>query len=84
MSNYNEIIDGVQDQIDALTTARSNYESQIVALQAELDKIGPRLVELQSMLSNAQSLATNSIDINLNLNLNGSSLRSFSTPVSAN
>jgi len=74
MSNYNQIIDGVKDQIDALTTAKSNYESQIVDLQAELDKIGPRLVELQSMLSNVQSLSTNAVDINL-------SVRSFSTPV---
>ena len=81
MSNYNQIIDGVQDQITALTTAKSNYESQIVGLQAELDKIGPRLVELQSMLSNAQSLSTNAVDINLNLNVNGASVRSFSTPV---
>ena len=74
MSNYNQIIDGVKDQIDALTTARSNYESQILGLQAELDKIGPRLVELQSMLSNVQSLSTNAVNINL-------SVRSHSTPV---
>ena len=82
MSNYNQIIDGIQDQITALENAKTNYEAQIVSLQEELAKIAPRLEELQALLSTAQSMSSNSVDVNLNLNISGASIRSSSTPVS--
>ena len=82
MSNYNQIIDGIQDQIIALEAAKQDYEAQIASIQVQLDLIPGRLAELNALLSNAQSLATNSVDINLNVNSNGTSIRSHSTPVS--
>ena len=81
MSNYNQILDGIQDQIDDLNAAKFNYEQQIALLNAELSKIPQQIADLEALRDRTQSLSSNSVDLNINLNVTGANLRSNSTPV---
>ena len=81
MSNYNQIVDGIQDQIEDLKTAKANYESQISLLQVELDKIPGQIADLESLMDRTQSISNNSVDLNINLNVTGANVRSNSTRV---
>ena len=81
MSNYNQIVDGIQDQIEDLRTAKLNYESQISLLQVELDKIPGQIADLEALMDRTQSISSNSVDLNINLNVNGATIRSNSTSV---
>ncbi|QNI54843.1 hypothetical protein SynBIOSE41_02343 [Synechococcus sp. BIOS-E4-1] len=44
MSNYNQIVDGIQDQINDLEAAKANYESQMLLIQAEVQKIPQQML----------------------------------------
>ncbi|WP_115018630.1 hypothetical protein [Synechococcus sp. UW140] len=79
MSNYAQIVDGIEDQIQDLLAAQTNYTAQLEALQAELDRIPQQIADLEALKTSAQSLSSNQIDINLNIT--GANLRSHSTPV---
>ena len=81
MSNYNQILDGIQDQIDDLNAAKFNYEQQIALLNTELSKIPQQIADLEALRDRTQSLSSNSVDLNINLNVTGANLRSNSTPV---
>lgn len=81
MSNYNQILDGIQDQIDDLMNAKTNYEQQIALLQAELDKIPVQLADLEALRDRTQSLSANSVDLNINLNITGANFKTSSTKV---
>jgi len=81
MSNYNQILDGIQDQIDDLNAAKFNYEQQIALLNAELSKIPQQIADLEALRDRTQSISSNSVDLNINLNVTGANLRSNSTPV---
>ncbi len=81
MSNYNQILDGIQDQIDDLKAAKSNYEQQIALLQVELDKIPAQIADLEALRDRTQSLSSNSVDLNINLNVTGTNIRTNSTRV---
>ena len=81
MSNYNQIVDGIQDQIEDLKTAKANYESQISLLQVELDKIPGQIADLEALMDRTQSISSNSVDLNINLNVTGANVRSNSTRV---
>ena len=81
MSNYNQILDGIQDQIDDLNAAKFNYEQQIALLNAELSKIPQQIADLEALRDKTQSISSNSVDLNINLNVTGANLRSNSTPV---
>jgi predicted nucleic acid-binding Zn-ribbon protein len=77
------LFDGIQDQIQDLETAKDNYEQQIQAIQAALDAIPQQIADLEALRDRTQSLNSNQIDLNINLNVtaNGASIRSHSTPV---
>ena len=81
--NYNQILDGIQDQINDLETAKANYEQQMLLIQAELQKIPQQIADLEALRDRTQSLSGNAVDLNINLNVtaNGASIRSHSTPV---
>tara|TARA_Y100000748_G_scaffold28261_1_gene21056 strand:+ start:666 stop:914 length:249 start_codon:yes stop_codon:yes gene_type:complete len=81
MSNFNQIVDGIQDQIEDLRTAKANYESQIALLQVELDKIPGQISDLEALMDRTQSISNNSVDLNINLNVTGANVRSNSTRV---
>ena len=81
MSNYNQIVDGIQDQIEDLRTAKANYENQISLLQVELDKIPGQIADLEALMDRTQSISSNSVDLNINLNVTGANIRSNSTRV---
>ena len=81
MSNFNQIVDGIQDQIEDLKTAKANYESQISLLQVELDKIPSQIADLEALMDRTQSISSNSVDLNINLNVTGANVRSNSTRV---
>ena len=81
MSNYNQILDGIQDQIDDLKAAKSNYEQQIALIQVELDKIPAQIADLEALRDRTQSLSSNSVDLNINLNVTGTNIRTNSTRV---
>tara|TARA_R100000655_G_scaffold98119_1_gene141365 strand:- start:452 stop:700 length:249 start_codon:yes stop_codon:yes gene_type:complete len=81
MSNYNQIVDGIQDQIDDLRTAKSNYENQINLIQVELDKIPAQIADLEALMDRTQSISSNSVDLNVNLNVTGTNLRTNPTRV---
>ena len=81
MSNYNQILDGIQDQIDDLNAAKFNYEQQIALLNSELSKIPQQIADLEALRDRTQSISSNSVDLNINLNVTGANLRSNSTPV---
>ena len=81
MSNYVQIIDGIEDQINDLIAAQTNYVFQINSIQAELDKIPDQLAALQALKASTEGLSANAIDLNINLNVNGSNHRSVSTRV---
>tara|TARA_B100000073_G_scaffold206844_1_gene171601 strand:+ start:399 stop:647 length:249 start_codon:yes stop_codon:yes gene_type:complete len=81
MSNYNQILDGIQDQIDDLKAAKSNYEQQIALIQVELDKIPAQIADLEALRDRTQSLSSNSVDLNINLNVTGANIRTNSTRV---
>ena len=81
MSNYVQIIDGIEDQIADLIAAQTNYVYQINCIQAELDKIPDQLAALQALKASTEGLSANAIDLNINLNVNGSNHRSVSTRV---
>ena len=81
MSNYNQIVDGIQDQIEDLKTAKANYENQIALLQVELDKIPSQIADLEALMDQTQSISSNSVDLNINLNVNGSNIRTQTTRV---
>ena len=81
MSNYNQIVDGIQDQIEDLRTAKLNYENQISLLQVELDKIPGQIADLEALMDQTQSISSNSVDLNINLNVNGSNIRTQTTRV---
>ena len=82
-SNYNQILDGIQDQINDLEAAKANYEQQMLLIQAELQKIPQQIADLEALRDRTQSLSGNAVDLNINLNVtaNGSALRSHSTRV---
>ena len=77
MSNYNQIVDGIQDQIEDLKATKLNYESQLLLIQGELDKIPAQIADLEALMDQTQTLSSNAINVNVNL----SSLRSSSTRV---
>ena len=81
MSNFNQIVDGIQDQIEDLKTAKANYESQISLLQVELDKIPGQISDLEALMDRTQSISNNSVDLNINLNVTGANIRTNSTRV---
>ena len=81
MSNYNQIVDGIQDQIEDLKSAKANYESQISLLQVELDKIPGPIADLEALMDRTQSISSNSVALNMNLNVTGANIRSNSTRV---
>ena len=81
MSNFNQIVDGIQDQIEDLRTAKANYENQISLLQVELDKIPGQIADLEALMDRTQSISSNSVDLNVNLNVTGANIRSNSTRV---
>ena len=81
MSNYNQIVDGIQDQIEDLKDAKANYENQISLLQVELDKIPGQITDLEALMDRTQSISSNSVDLNVNLNVTGANVRSNSTRV---
>ena len=83
MSNYNQILDGIQDQIDDLEVAKANYQQQIQTLQAALDAIPAQIADLEALRDRTQSLSSNAVDLNINLNVtaNGASIRTGSTRV---
>ena len=80
-SNYNQIIDGINDQIEDLKTAQTAYQAQITALQVELDRIPQQIADLEALKVSTQTLSSNSIDLNINLNVNGANHRTVSTKV---
>ena len=80
-SNYAQIIDGINDQIIDLQETQSNYQAQLVAIQAELELIPPRLEALQAIKTQTEALSANTIDLNLNLNIAGASIKTNSTSV---
>jgi len=79
--NYNQILDGINDQIADLQAAKTSYEQQILSIQAELDRIPQQIAELELLKTATEGLANNAIDVNLNLNVTGTNLRTHSTPV---
>ena len=81
MSNYNQIVDGIQDQIEDLKAAKFNYEQQIALLNTELSKIPQQIADLEALMDRTQSISSNSIDLNINLNVNGSNIRTQTTRV---
>ena len=81
MSNYNQILDGIQDQIDDLNAAKFNYEQQIALLNAELSKIPQQIADLEALRDRTQSISSNSVDLNINLNVTGTNIRTNSTRV---
>ena len=81
MSNYNQIVDGIQDQIEDLLTTKANYENQMLLIQAELQKIPQQIADLEALMDRTQNIASNAIDVNVNLNVHGTALRSQSTRV---
>tara|TARA_B100000073_G_C23606327_1_gene522584 strand:+ start:504 stop:752 length:249 start_codon:yes stop_codon:yes gene_type:complete len=81
MSNYNQILDGIQDQIDDLNAAKFNYEQQIAILNSELSKIPQQIADLEALRDRTQSISSNSVDLNINVNVNGSNIRTQTTKV---
>lgn len=81
MSNYNQILDGIQDQIDDLNNAKYNYEQQIAALNSELSRIPQQIADLEALKDRTQSISSNSVDLNINVNVNGSNIRTQATKV---
>ena len=79
--NYNQILDGINDQIEDLKTTKAQYELQMAAIQAALDDIPGQIADLEALKANTHSLASNAVDLNINLNVNGTSIRSHSTSV---
>ena len=82
MSDYSQIVDGIQDQIEDLLTTKANDEQQLLLIQGERDKIPAPIVDLEALMDQTQSISSNATDLNVNLNVNGSALRSHSTRVS--
>ena len=82
MSDYSQIVDGIQDQIEDLLTTKANDEQQLLLVQGERDKIPAPIADLEALMDQTQSISSNAIDLNVNLNVNGSALRSHSTRVS--
>ena len=80
-TNYNQILDGIQDQIDDLNAAKFNYEQQIAILNSELSKIPQQIADLEALRDKTQSISSNSVDLNINLNVTGATIRSSSTSV---
>jgi|TARA_R100000084_G_C4620003_1_gene132639 prefoldin subunit 5 len=80
-TNYNQILDGIQDQIDDLNAAKFNYEQQIALLNSELSKIPQQIADLEALRDKTQSISSNSVDLNINLNVTGATIRSSSTSV---
>ena len=80
-SNYNQILDGIQDQIDDLNATKFNYEQQIALLNSELSKIPQQIADLEALRDRTQSISSNSVDLNINLNVTGATIRSNSTSV---
>ena len=81
MSNYVQILDGIDDQIADLIACQTNYVNQISNIQAELDKIPGQIEALQALKASTEALSANAIDLNINLNVNGSNYRTVSTKV---
>mgnify|MGYP001502088512 CR=1 FL=1 len=80
-TNYNQILDGIQDQIDDLNAAKFNYEQQIALLNSELSKIPQQIADLEALRDKTQSISSNSVDLNINLNVTGANIRTQTTKV---
>jgi prefoldin subunit 5 len=80
-TNYNQILDGIQDQIDDLNAAKFNYEQQIAILNSELSKIPQQIADLEALRDKTQSISSNSVDLNINLNVTGANIRTQTTKV---
>jgi len=57
MSNYNQIIDGIQDQIDELLILKATYAAEIAEVQGKLDRIPGEIASLEALLSTASDIA---------------------------
>ena len=56
MSNYNQIIDGIQDQIDELLILKATYAAEIAEVQGKLDEIPGKIESLEALLSTASDI----------------------------
>lgn len=77
MTNFNQIVDEVQQQMLAVATAISEKQEQIAALQAELPELQTQHQGLQQLKEQTDALiaaaSANTVDINLNIQASGAS-----------
>ena len=80
-NNYTQILDGIDDQIADLRTTKSQYELQMAALQAAIEEIPARIADLEDLKTQTMELRATQVDVNLNLHLTGTALKTNSTAV---
>ena len=75
--NYNQIVDELEQQITAVSTTIADKVSQIADLDKELPELRTQLAGLQQLKEQTDALiaaaASNTVDINLNINATGAS-----------
>lgn len=77
--NINQITDGIDDQIAGINETIAASQQEIERLQALIPTLQADLQQLQQMKEAVSKLSSN--ELTINVNVNGSSAGTMSTPV---